>query len=128
MVNKRTRPVVAMAIAVVLLAPAAAVASRPPTLSEREQITRSYPAYIRNAPVECVWLNIRISSRKASYALVATQVMNWRQRGSRCLRYAANGFDVLRKRRGKWTSIFTGSDEPPCALRVPRDLIACRAP
>jgi hypothetical protein len=95
---------------------------------EREQITMSYPTYIRNAPVECVWLNIRISSRNASYALASAQVLNWRQRGSRCIRYAANGFDVLRKRQGKWKFIYSGSVDPPCALHVPRDLVGCRTP
>ena len=85
-------------------------------------------AYIRNAPVECVWLDIRISSRNASYALVGAQVLNWRQPGSRCIRYAANGFDILRKRQGKWRFIFSGSDDPPCALRVPTDLVGCRTP
>ena len=87
----------------------------------------AYPAFIRSAPVECVWLNIRILSRNASYALAGAQVLNWRKPGSRCIRYAANGFDILRKREGKWRFIYGGSDDPPCALRVPRDLISCRA-
>lgn len=87
-----------------------------------------YSASVRNAPVECVWLKIRISSRDAAYALASAQVLNWKQRGSRCLRYASNGFDVLRKRQGKWRFIYSGSDDPPCALRVPRDLVGCRRP
>jgi hypothetical protein len=124
--NRSTRPVLAVALALVVLGPAVAAASRPPTLSEREKITLVFPAFVRNAPVECVWLNIRISSRNASYARAAALVLNWRQPGSRCLRYATDGFNILRKRDGKWRFIYSGSDNPPCALKVPRDLVGCR--
>ena len=59
-----------------LLIAAPALASRAPTLREREEITNSYPAYIRNAPVECVFIEIRVSSRDARYALVGVQALN----------------------------------------------------
>ena len=99
---------------------------REPTIREREEITDSYPAYVRNAPVECVWMDIRVSAQDARYALAGAQVLNWEKRGSRCLRYASNGFDVLKKTGRKWRSIFAGSVEPPCSLGIPRDLIGCR--
>jgi hypothetical protein len=101
-------------------------ASRAPTVREREQIANSYPAYIRNAPVECVFIDIRISSRDARYARVGVQALNALKPHSRCLRYAANGFDILKRERGKWKRIYSGSVEPPCSLKVPRDLILCR--
>jgi len=76
--------------------------------------------------VDCVFIDIRISSRDARYALVGVQALNALKPHSRCLRYAVNGFDILKKQRGKWRSIFAGSDAPPCSLKVPRDLIQCR--
>ena len=110
-----------------LLLAVPALASRAPTVREREQITNSYPAYIRNAPVECVFMDIRISSRDAGYALVGVQPLNASIKPkARCLRYAGNGFDILKKTRGKWKGIFSGSVEPPCSLKVPRDLIRCQ--
>lgn len=45
--------------------------------------------------------------------------------GSRCVRYAANGFSILKKAR-RWRVIYEGSDLPSCSLRVPRDLIRCQ--
>ena len=103
----------------------ATVGARAPTLAEREAITSAYPKRIRDAPVECVFMVIRVSSRNPEYALAYPQVLNWRRRGSRCLRYAANGFDVLRKRRGTWRSVYSGSVEPRCPTPIPRDLVGC---
>jgi hypothetical protein len=109
-----------------LLLAVPAFASRAPTVREREQITNAYPAYIRNAPVECVFMDIRISSRDAHYALVGAQPLNVTSNPKpRCLRYAHNGFDILKRQRGKWRHVFSGSVEPPCSLKVPRDLITC---
>ena len=102
------------------------VRGRAPTTSEREQITRAYPRYIRDAPVECVFMDIRVSEQDRRYAVAGAQVLNWEKRGSRCLRYAANGFDVLKKTGGRWASVYAGSVEPPCSLGVPHDLIGCR--
>ena len=117
------RAVWLVTIAAVAFVPAA-LAARSPTLAEREAITRAMPAFFRNAPVECIWLNIRVS-RNPRYARVAPQVLNWRQRGSRCIHYATNGFYILKKAR-RWRIIYNGSDSPRCSLGVPRDLVICR--
>jgi len=114
-----------LAVLSVIVAPAA-LAWREPTVGELEQITNWYPAYIRNAPVECVHIVIHVSSRDRRYALTYPQVLNWRRPHSRCLRYAGNGFEILRKQRGKWRSVFSGSVGPPCSLKIPRDLTQCR--
>ena len=119
-----SRLVVTMAFAALVAIPAAS-AARPPTLKEREEITRAVDAYWRNAPVECVYVRIRISNN-SRYAMVVFDVLNWRAAGSRCARYLHNGFTILRKARGKWTRVYVGSDGPPCSLKVPRDLVACR--
>ena len=107
-----------------LLAPLAA-AARPPTLPEREAITRALPAYLRNTPIECVWLDVSVS-RNPRYALVAPVSLNATTPGSRCIRYAGNGFYVLKKAR-RWRVVYEGSVEPPCKLGVPRDLVRCFA-
>jgi hypothetical protein len=41
---------------------------------------------------------------------------------STCLKYAFNGFWVLKKQLGRWKIIFNGSDGLRCSLGVPRDL------
>jgi hypothetical protein len=43
-----------------------------------------------------------------------------------CLTYASNGFVILKK-RARWRIIYSGSDLPPCELRIPRDLSRCIA-
>ena len=120
--------VVATGLALLSLGSAAvALGSRAPTLREREQITKWYPAFIRNAPVECVYIVIRISSRDARYARTYPQVLNWRKKGSRCGRYAANGFYILKRRQARWRLVWQGSTEPSCSLKIPRDLTHCRS-
>jgi hypothetical protein len=109
-----------------LVAVPVALASREPGVREREEITNWYSPRIRNAPVECVSIFIRISSRNAAYALTYPQVLNALKPRSRCLKYASNGLYILRKRQGKWRQIFLGSDHPPCSLKVPRDLTPCQ--
>ena len=122
--------VVAVVVAIATRSPAHGAAetatARAPTLRERESITLAFPAFIRSAPVECVFMVIRVSSRDPDYALAYAQVLNWQRTGSRCRRYGANGFNVLRKTRGRWRFVYSGSDDPPCAARIPRHLVGCR--
>ena len=121
------RRVVAGSLALLSVAAApVALASRAPTLREREAITNWYPARIRNAPVNCVHIAIRISSRDARYARTAVQMLNFRRPGSPCLQYASNGFYILKKTRGTWRLVWQGSTQPRCSLRIPRDLTPCR--
>ena len=117
------RYIVAASVLASLLVGPAAIAARSPTLSEREAITRTLPAFFRNAPVECLWVEIRLS-KNPRYALADPAPLNWRKPGSRCLRYASNGFYVLRKTT-RWKIIYEGSDPPPCSMRIPRDLVRC---
>lgn len=112
-----------MALLIAAVAATAAAAARPPTRGEREAITRALPAFIRNTPVECVWLKIRIS-RNPRYALVEPVYLNATTPGSRCLRYASDGFFVLKKTRA-WRIVYNGSDPSKCSLGIPRDLGPC---
>ena len=115
-----------MALVWIALASAAAVnAARQPTAAERQAITNALPQSIRAMPVGCVWLDIRVS-RNPKYAYVAPEVLNALSPNSKCLRYASNGFFILRKQStGKWRVIFEGSNWPPCSQRIPLDLIRC---
>jgi hypothetical protein len=115
--------VVLTSVALVSAAPAAA--ARPPTFKEREAITAALPAFVRNTPVECLWLTIRVSSRNSRFAWVGSLYLNAIKPGSRCVRYASNGFFVLKK-SPRWRVVFQGSTDPPCSLRIPRDLTSCR--
>ena len=71
-----------------VIAPAA-VAARAPTLGEREAITLALPQHFCDAPVECIWIDIRVSS-DARHAKVGAQVLNFQR--SRCRQYAHDGF------------------------------------
>jgi hypothetical protein len=123
----RTRLAVAPASVVALAATSTAsgaLASRAPTLKEREAITKALPQDVRNTPVECLWLDIRVS-RNSRYARVAGAYLNTTGQNSRCIRYASNGFFILKKLR-RWKVIYIGSTPPRCSLGVPRDLTPCR--
>jgi hypothetical protein len=124
----RARRIVAPGLAgcALLTAVASAGAARPPTLAEREAIVQALPASVRNTPVECLWLKISVSTRNPSYALVSGTYLNARGPGSRCTRYARNGFDILRKSRSGWRIIYSGSDWPLCSRKIPSDLVKCR--
>jgi hypothetical protein len=104
---------------------AAAIAARTPTFKEREAIMKALPKSIRDTPVECLWLKIRVSTRDSRYVDVGGAYLNAVKPGSRCLRYASNWHLFLKKAR-TWKIIFDGTDEPSCRLRIPRDLTPCQ--
>jgi hypothetical protein len=94
-------------------------AARPPSGPERAAITRALPAWFRAYPVGCVWLIIRVSTN-GRYALVEEGVNNPRR--APCVKYAFNGFWILKQQARQWKVIFNGSAGLPCSLGVPRDL------
>lgn len=103
---------------------AAAIAARAPTFKEREAIIMALPKSIRDTPVECIVLRIRVSTRDSRYADVGGAYLNWEKRGSRCLRYTSNWHLFLKKAR-TWKIIFDGTTGPSCRLKIPRDLTPC---
>jgi hypothetical protein len=125
MTDRRLRAALLAAVAVACISAAAAIAARPPTLQEREAIVNALPASVRNAPAECLWLDIRVSTRDSRYASVDGLPLNWEKPGSRCLRYANNAGLLILKKAPRWKIVFEGSDPPRCSLRVPRDLSPC---
>jgi hypothetical protein len=104
--------------------PSAGLAARQPSLGERSAITRALPAFVRRAPVACVFVAIKVSTRNSRYARATPKVLNIGIEALRCIRYAANGYFILRKTT-RWRIVFEGSDPPPCRLGVPRDLTPC---
>ena len=94
-------------------------AARPPSNLERASITQVLPAWFRNYPVGCVWLIITVSNN-GRYALVAEGVNNPRR--DPCVKYAFNGFWVLKHQARRWKVIFNGSAGLRCSLGVPHDL------
>src|SRR4051794_15949058 len=100
-------------------------AARKPTFREREAITAALPAWFRRYPVGCVAVDI-VVSKNGKYAEADPVFLNARV-GTPCLRYASNGFWILKKTRS-WKIVFNGSDAPPCSLGVPADLGGCRKP
>lgn len=113
-----------LALAWALAVPAAALAARAPTLTERVAITRALPAGQTAVPSRCLYLDTTVSG---SYAKVAPVYLVVPAGGSSdpCLRYAANGFYVLKRTGTKWGLVYTGSELPPCARHFPRDLTPC---
>lgn len=120
-----TRIVVSAAIGLVLAS--SANAARSPTLGERTAITRAMPAFVRNYPVGCASLSIQVS-RNPDWARVGVQYLlePGSSKSDPCLRYAANGFWILKK-SSRWKIVFNGSDGPACSLGlgVPQDLGGC---
>jgi hypothetical protein len=41
------------------------------------------------------------------------------------VKYASNGFFILKKHLARWRIMYRGSDPPACKLHVPRDLSRC---
>ncbi|HEX7625690.1 MAG TPA: hypothetical protein VF379_01445 [Gaiellaceae bacterium] len=117
------RPVrlVAMLVLGALMLAGAAQAKRAPQLSEREAITAALPAFLRNEPVGCVWLDVSVSNN-GKYAIASTVYLNALH--PPCARYASNGYWILRK-IARWKIVYNGSEFPPCSLGVPRDLTRC---
>jgi hypothetical protein len=99
----------------------AATLARQPTLNERQAITQALPSRFRKDPIGCVWLETTVSNN-GQYAIAAPQFLNALHMP--CLKYASNGWWILRK-VGRWKIIFNGSVDPPCSLGVPRDLSLC---
>jgi hypothetical protein len=102
-----------------------APARRPATSGERSAIVRalpkSYRASIAKAPSGCVILVARVS-KSGRFAQVTPLISS----RAVCVKYAADGFFLLKRLGpGKWKTIFDGSDQPPCELGVPDDLISC---
>ncbi len=104
---------------VAVLSAAPASARRAPTFAERGAIVAALPAWLRAEPVGCTVIDVIVSAN-GKWA-EAAPVFFTRNKG--CLRYAANGLFFLRRiGAARWRVVFNGSDPPPCALRVPRDL------
>jgi hypothetical protein len=116
--------VVAVTLVAAGLAPAGAGASRQPTFSEREALTAALPSFVQAEPAGCVWLDITVSGN-GGYAKVAPGFLNALH--APCAKYASNGWWILKKTGPRWKIVFNGSESPPCALRIPKDLAnACR--
>lgn len=97
------------------------LAERAPTPRQRAALTLALPSSIRSDPVGCVWLSIAVSNN-GKYAIVAPVFLDATRMP--CLRYASNGYWLLKRSPVKWVIVFNGSDPPPCSLRVPRDLVS----
>ena len=120
----RVQTAVVAALLVACAGVGTAAARRPATQAERTAIVRALPkiyrAGIAKAPAGCVTLVARVSAN-GRYAEVTPHFSS----RAVCVRYASDGFFLLRRRARGWKTIYNGSDEPPCSLGVPRDLIAC---
>jgi hypothetical protein len=115
---RRSLPWAAAAAVALVLAPAA-TAARQPTLTERAALTAALPASFQNEPVGCIYLGITVSST-GRFAKVTPVYLNAQK--TPCVKYAANGWWILKKTGGSWKIVFNGSDMPPCSLGVPKDV------
>ena len=128
--RRKLRPMITrlLAAAVALAAvaaPATASARRPPSFNERVAIIRALPADLRAYPAGCLQFAVVVSNH-GGWATATPEVLipNPVPENDPCLKYAGNGYFVLRK-AGRWKVVFVGSDRPACSLGVPRDLTAC---
>ena len=102
---------------------AGSAAARPPTLKERASVTAALPKFLRAEPVGCVWLDLEMS-KDGRWAKVTPTFLN--AETMPCLKYAADGFFLMKRTATSWKTVFLGSDAPPCKLGVPKSLSACR--
>ena len=113
-----TRVVIALALFFSLTG--SALASRPPTRTERAAITNALPSYVKRLPTTCVTVRTRV----ANNGRYARAWLQFRQADD-CGLTASNGQWFLRKTARGWRVVYVGSDPPPCRLGVPRDLTTC---
>jgi hypothetical protein len=116
---------VMLMIAVGLVMPGVAIASRIATGNARAVIERAVlPAY--NGPQQC--LVVRISTKDLNWATVGFNAVGQRS----CGRWAFNGVDIAHRAHGRWRNVTSGSAEIPCGrfgipTVVRRDLrLPCR--
>ena len=124
MTGSRVSVLVVTALVLAVSFAGSVAARRPATRVELAALVHALPkAYrtgIAKAPTGCVMFVARVSA-SGRYAEVTPRFSS----RARCIRYASDGFFLLRRTATGWKTIYNGSDEPPCSLGVPRDLIAC---
>jgi hypothetical protein len=113
---------VVLACLALLVVAVPAFAARPPSFPEREAITAALPQSLRSIPTGCVWLDVTVANA-GGYAKAAPIFLNATK--APCVKYASNGFFILKKQRSRWRIMYQGSDPPACKLHVPRDLSRC---
>ena len=84
--------------------------------------SRSLPRSVREAPIECLSIYLRMSLDH-QYAFGGIVL----RPGGHCHGNPGNGFRVFRRNpvTGAWTTVYEGSDWPPCSLRIPLELVSC---
>ena len=117
--NRIARVAITAVAATALGFPIGAGASRQPTLRERERITSALPSWLKSYPIGCVWLDTTVSNN-GRFAQTAPVFLNALHEP--CLKYASNGFWILKKVGARWKIVFNGSDAPPCSLGIPEDI------
>jgi hypothetical protein len=94
---------------------------------ERSAIRRSksFPRDVRDAPVECLSIYLRMSLDR-KYALGDVRL----RPSPRCGGVLSNGYRIFRRnsKTGAWTAVYEGSDWPQCSLRIPLELHSCLKP
>jgi hypothetical protein len=118
----RAMPGRMLAVGAAALALVASANGRAPTLVERTDITRTMPAFVRNLPLGCAWLQISISETNPNWALVVAEYLDepGAQENDPCVRYASKGYWILKK-TVQWKIVFHGSKPPPCTPGWPKD-------
>lgn len=100
-----------------------AVAARPASAAERQQLFRASAKarYVRaHVPARCVRIRMVLSDN-GEYAFVGASFTA----SPDCERFGFNGYELFRRIGSAWMRIFVGSDPPPCSYAVPHDLVAC---
>jgi hypothetical protein len=121
------RPIITIIIALGLLVPAVAAASRVATGSTRTAIERAAGSQVLRIPQRCLVVEVTTTDG-GNWATVGFNAANDRS----CGRWGFNGVDILRRAHGRWHFVTSGSSRVPCGrlgvpVRVRRDLrLPCR--
>ena len=121
------RRIVSAVVALALLAPAVALASRIATGSTRTAIERAAGSQLARAPQRCLLVEVttKDGGNWATVGFNGAQYMS-------CARYGFNGVDFMHRARGHWHYVTSGSAQVPCGrfaipVAVRQDLrLPCR--
>jgi hypothetical protein len=67
-------------------------------------------------------VDIRVS-HDSRFAFVAHEFRNPHHIPARCMKYASNGFWIV-KAAPRWRIVYEGSEPPPCSMRIPAEILA----
>jgi hypothetical protein len=103
------KKIITLAIAVGLVVPGFAMASRVATGSTRTAIERASGMQLARVPQRCLLVEVTTKDG-GNWATVGFNGAHYRS----CTRWGFNGVDIVHRARGRWRYVTSGSADVPC--------------